>query len=398
MNDPVLDVLTDPLAAAQDRADANHAIDRARLLTALPRPTVVPRRIMTRRSAFWTVAATAAAVVALGVALTVPGPSALAQTGKALRGVKSFRCSFVETVGDGADAEKESGLFYWTPTATRFETRTAEKPTNVRILIKDKPGIDIDHTTETYIRLDPAPGPHSPLLLFHELATFNGKADRGLPKRKFGEREVAGFEVDFAKVDPDQGEGTLRVWPDPVTKLPLRVELIFSELGGSMVLDGFEWDGDPAGWFDATPPKKYDDKTSTPPTVDEQTEAVVFGLKTYAKYLGTYPAVKVVYGDVTADRLFRAAGLSSLHKGPTLEETGKEEYAECHRAVRGFGWMNTFHLHNPDAAYHGKTVTPDDKAAVLFRWKLDDGTYRVVFGDLRAETVTADQLMKLEKK
>ncbi len=37
--------------------------------------------------------------------------------------------------------------------------------------------------------------------------------------------------------------------------------------------------------------------------------------------------------------------------------------------------------------YFGTTVKPGDSAAVLLKWRLDDGRYRVIYGDLRAETV-----------
>ncbi len=37
--------------------------------------------------------------------------------------------------------------------------------------------------------------------------------------------------------------------------------------------------------------------------------------------------------------------------------------------------------------YFGATVKPGDAKAVLLKWKLDDGRYRVIYGDLRAETV-----------
>lgn len=41
--------------------------------------------------------------------------------------------------------------------------------------------------------------------------------------------------------------------------------------------------------------------------------------------------------------------------------------------------------HEPE--YFGATVKPGDGAAVLLRWKLDDGKTRVIHGDLRVETV-----------
>jgi hypothetical protein len=41
--------------------------------------------------------------------------------------------------------------------------------------------------------------------------------------------------------------------------------------------------------------------------------------------------------------------------------------------------------------YFGATVKPGDSDAVLMRWKLDDSHWRVIYGDLRAETVPRDQ-------
>jgi hypothetical protein len=49
-----------------------------------------------------------------------------------------------------------------------------------------------------------------------------------------------------------------------------------------------------------------------------------------------------------------------------------------------------------DPAYYGEIATPGDIAQVLLRWKTADGEYRVVFADLHAETVTAEQLAQLE--
>jgi hypothetical protein len=167
---------------------------------------------------------------------------------------------------------------------------------------------------------------------------------------------------------------------------------------GRMVMDKFEWDVPSDKWFSEEPPAKYQDKTPNVTPAEEITKHIVLGLKTYAKYCGgKYPRARMVYGDVTGEELGKAAGLSSLFK-PAPEDVGRPEYAECLRAQRGLGWINTIQRHNPDAAYNGKTVGPDDKDKVLFRWKLEDGRYQVIYGDLRAETVTAERLKKLEKR
>jgi hypothetical protein len=49
-----------------------------------------------------------------------------------------------------------------------------------------------------------------------------------------------------------------------------------------------------------------------------------------------------------------------------------------------------------DVVYYGDSVDPTDSNAVLIQWKISDGEYRVVFGDLREETVSAEELIKLQ--
>jgi outer membrane lipoprotein-sorting protein len=344
--------------------------------------------------------ATAAAVLAVGLLLgwmsrTAP---ALAQTARALKEVTTYRCRYVQEMNRGDEVEREEGIFCWAaPGSTRFETLQDGKAVSVEVRVQGKPGIEINHRDETYRRVEPLHAPQTPLLMLGALARYSGKADAELPERKIDGKAARGFEVAFAKIDPDVGEGALRVWADPGTKLPLRVEMVFGD-EGRMVLEKFEWNVPADKWFTEEPPAKYRDKTPNVAPAEEITDYIVVGLKTYAKYCGgKYPQARMVYGDVTGDELGRAAGLSSLRK-PAPEDIGRDEYAECLRAQRGLGWINTIQRHNPDAVYNGKTVGPEDKHKVLFRWKLEDGRYQVIYGGLRAETVTAERLKKLEKR
>jgi hypothetical protein len=54
--------------------------------------------------------------------------------------------------------------------------------------------------------------------------------------------------------------------------------------------------------------------------------------------------------------------------------------------------------YNSAFAYHGNSVSQQDKDKVLLRWKLDDGRYEAIFGDLHYETMTAEKLHSLEGK
>lgn len=49
-----------------------------------------------------------------------------------------------------------------------------------------------------------------------------------------------------------------------------------------------------------------------------------------------------------------------------------------------------------DIVFYGDSVDPRDSNAVLIQWKLANGKYKVVFGDLREETVSAEELIRLQ--
>jgi hypothetical protein len=51
-----------------------------------------------------------------------------------------------------------------------------------------------------------------------------------------------------------------------------------------------------------------------------------------------------------------------------------------------------------EVAYYGNSVNPKDSNVMLLQWKLSDGSYRIIFANLREETVTAEQLIKLQSK
>jgi len=65
--------------------------------------------------------------------------------------------------------------------------------------------------------------------------------------------------------------------------------------------------------------------------------------------------------------------------------------------IRGLTWFYIgLQWDKKNPAYYGKTVTPKDTDKVLLRWKVSDSEYRVIYGDLHAETVTPEKLAELE--
>ena len=158
----------------------------------------------------------------------------------------------------------------------------------------------------------------------------------------------------------------------------------------------FHWNADlDSNFFDPTPPEGYVQNVPPVRPIDEQVKKIAMGLKLYAKYSGGhYPRVKMLYGDVTHDEFVKLSGEPyPPQKGDDFKDA---RIKDVYDATWGFATINTILRENADAAYHGKTVGPLDKDKVLLRWKLDDGSYEVIYGDLRAETVLASRLQSLE--
>jgi outer membrane lipoprotein-sorting protein len=245
-------------------------------------------------SRFW-ITATAAALIVVGLYIAWGEwglSSAPAQTAEALQGVKSYRCAISMLPGPS-----ETGFCFWDAAGSvRNETYKAGKLAYISVDFKDKPGLSVDYQNESYYQLPPARGKSSPLLLM-DMARFRDQADRVLPERKIGTQTVKGFEVSLRRIDPNAGEGTLRVWPDSKNKLPLRVEI--DSLGHTTVFEDFVWNVPTDKWFDVKPPANFKDATKRF-SVEEQTEQIVNSLKTYAKYCeGKYPS--------SEDRLWRCS-------------------------------------------------------------------------------------------
>jgi hypothetical protein len=51
-----------------------------------------------------------------------------------------------------------------------------------------------------------------------------------------------------------------------------------------------------------------------------------------------------------------------------------------------------------EVVYYGDVADLQDSNAVLMQWKLPNGQYKVVFGDLREETVSAEELIKFQAR
>jgi len=119
--------------------------------------------------------------------------------------------------------------------------------------------------------------------------------------------------------------------------------------------------------------------------------------------LGKYPENII---DIDGKTVLRLAETSETPAAMRLKEEIKglteeqidNKLVDFWMPIRGLGrFYDMVAQDGKHPAYYGKTVTPKDADKVLLRWKVSDKEYRVIFGDLHAETVSPEKLAELEK-
>ena len=338
--------------------------------------------------------------------------SAMEKMAENLRKAKSYTVTTIMQVQLASDpgkppvmAEMTQKAYWLAPKSYRMEFKGGsliEGQDVTDILPSGKAGIHLDNKTKKFRRQTPRLGPEAPLMMLDKLSAYSGQADRKLETKSIHGKKAWGFEIDGKKIDPDALPGPVEIWVDAESNLPVALRYEAKWPGMSMTtiirMEDFRWniELDPK-LFDPTPPEGYVDDTGKETPLDEKVRQITEALRTYAEASGGhYPRVKIVYGDVTHDELVRMLGVA--WPPSTTEQMRDEKVAKIRQAAEGFAQINGTQRDNPDAAYYGKTVGPSDKDKVLFRWKLDDGRYEVIFGNLRSETVTAERLHDVEGK
>ncbi len=213
--------------------------------------------------------------------------------------------------------------------------------------------------------------------------------------------EVEGIEV----VNPPPVRGIYdnfvgKLWVDVDTELPVRLEFEAQVSAGadkidlSMVMDDFEWEVELApAVFEPNIPADYTMMAEMKmPTLDEG--SAIEGLRLFAEMTdGRYPSQMNL---MTITKELGYAFGKKLGSDPN-KEPQREQMQMMMNALGSFQFYNELAQGGKDPAYYGKDVTAGDADAVLMRWKISDDTYRVIFGDLTAENVTAEQLRQMEQ-
>ncbi|MHC4726338.1 MAG: hypothetical protein ACYS17_03850 [Planctomycetota bacterium] len=233
---------------------------------------------------------------------------------------------------------------------------------------------------------------------------------------ELGRSEINAIEVEgFKTTDPMFSAGMadkveVKLWVDVKTWLPVLWEMDMMmneqmEIHG--VISDFQWDIPVvASDFEPVIPADYTsmmDEGYKMPSMTE--EAALEGLKFFAEIAGKYPN--------KVDLMSLVQEFQTLKDRKDLTEAGKRLSEEMgtltmeERSTKIMGLMQpvqslgmfylTLMQDKKEPVYYGQSVGLDNIDAVLMRWKVSEGQYRVIFGDLSARDVSADELTRLEK-
>jgi hypothetical protein len=197
--------------------------------------------------------------------------------------------------------------------------------------------------------------------------------------------EVEGLDVNSPKVGGGMFESAAgRLWVDVKTELPVRMEIEGLSAAGKiqtkMVMDTFRWDERlNASDFEPNIPSDYILWAQTKVS-DINEDKTIEGLRFFAELTsGRYPSSMA---SMTADHEIREAWQQKYSRPPTNEELNK-----FHSLNAACNFYANLVQENKDVEYHGNKVTASDLDDELMRWKISEGEYRVIYGDLRVETI-----------
>jgi hypothetical protein len=190
----------------------------------------------------------------------------------------------------------------------------------------------------------------------------------------------------------------VKLWVDLTTFLPVRLEeYIVTKNGAQLhkVSYDFRWNIiiNPDD-FEPNISEDYRAPVGDIIVYPSNEENAIKGLKLFADNFGKYP--------VSLERKAFGREINELmpydpvlYKELSDEERTRRTNYDLSLAASSFFYRKLLKENN-EPAYYGETVRPGDTDKVLFRWKLNDSQYRVIFGDLHAETVTKEKLAELE--
>jgi hypothetical protein len=316
-----------------------------------------------------------------------------------------FRITVISTVpGKDKPVEGQAVVYVSSEYGTRSDQYIDNKIVSITYMVR---GEDVVTTVipeeKRYLRVVLAPDKakqmnekNDPRLMLKELMSVK--------YRELGPTQIDGIHVEGIEAQSPRIAGgmfedaTARLWVDVQTELPMCMEIEGVAGSGSiqmkMVMDEFQWDVElEPSLFDPNIPDDYTSKEMEMPEVSEGT--AVRGLRAFAGLThGRYPS------SLAAMTLMKETfeALKAKHGDQLTKEIKEEKGTSALQSILPAGALYAqLARENKDVAYYGDTVTAEDADAVLMRWQISDDRYRVIFGNLTTENVSAERLAELEK-
>ena len=225
---------------------------------------------------------------------------------------------------------------------------------------------------------------------------INGVTVEGIESRDVS--PTAGFPGGGGMMGAEEGDFTgevvARLWVDVATGWPVEVTLDITDEKGNeqmtVVVSDFQWDAqiDP-DTFASVIPGGYELMYTVDLTRMESGEQLVDGLKYFAELTGGKFPAKLTIGDILGE-------VGEIYKTKSSDSSFQLDDGQIVNLKYGAQHIGRLEAEGKEPIYSGATVTAADVDKVLLRWKLDDDRYRVIFGDLRIEDVSAGRLAELE--
>ncbi|MBE0536380.1 MAG: hypothetical protein IH624_11985 [Phycisphaerae bacterium] len=205
---------------------------------------------------------------------------------------------------------------------------------------------------------------------------------------------VEGVESHEPLLGQRAGRVISRLWVDVKTGWPVQMTMLVKDGEGmemEKVFGDFQWGLEvDRGAFGVVIPEDYELIVSVNTGDPERGKDMVSGLRLFGEASGgRYPS------DLSSDTISNEwAKLIVSSVG--IDQRVEIDMAKMMEMVK-LGMAGELILRQDrDAAYYGASVTAADADRVLLRWRRDDGSYNVMFGDLRVEQRSAERLAELE--
>jgi len=324
---------------------------------------------------------------------------------KNIEQVQTFTCRIeIESEGMekfGMPEKTNASLYISCKKARRIDTYVDQKLFSIEYLNYEKNEmITLFPEAKVYVHktidagiLDLDAGQKDPKDFLLELLSFE---HTNLGRKRINGIMTEGIEVNDPKLYFNTfNTATARLWVDVATNLPV----LFEEDGSAddrrmrlkRTFDTFEWNTQfDQSLLESNIPADYTLLAHT--KIDMSEEMAIEGFHNFANFTGgQYPSSMVL---LIAGKEIVDAWQASINW--EQRPARKEEQQQIHSIQSTFFFHVALDKENKDVAYYGEKVTADDSDAVLMRWKVSDNKYRVVYGDLTSENISAAQLAALE--